>query len=111
MTGASAAEQVQAALGDVWDRAYPVVFERVDTIEKAVAELSKRHPQAEPIDAGRAEAHRLAGVLGTFGLARGTVLARALEERLSAPGGTEEAVEAKRLAVELRSVIERARPS
>jgi HPt (histidine-containing phosphotransfer) domain-containing protein len=109
MTRSSTVEQVQVTLCDIWDRAYPVVLERVRTIEDAIAELSKQHPQGKPIDAGRADAHKLAGTLGTFGLDRGTELARALEARLSASSSTEKATETKRLAAELRSTIERAR--
>jgi HPt (histidine-containing phosphotransfer) domain-containing protein len=109
MTRSSATEQVQVALGDVWDRAYPVVLARVGAIEGAAAELSMQHPQGKPIDAGRADAHKLAGTLGTFGLDRGTELARALERRLSAPGCAEEVAETERLVAELRSTVERAR--
>jgi HPt (histidine-containing phosphotransfer) domain-containing protein len=111
MTGRSAAGQVLVALGDVWDRAYPAVLERVGTIEGATAELSRQHPRAEQIDAGRTEAHRLAGVLGTFGLDRGTELARELERLLGSSGAIGEAAEAARLVAELRGVVERARVS
>ena len=104
----SAAEQVQVALGGVWDRSYALMLGRVATIEGAAAELTAQHPRAELIDAGRADAHKLAGVLGTFGLHRGTELAQTLEGRLKAPGTTAKAIEAEHLAAELRSVIERA---
>ncbi len=99
-------EQVQAALAAVWERERPVLLERVAAVERAAAASAGGAPGgpapgAETIEAGRAAAHKLAGVLGTFGLGRGTELARELEARLGEadpglPG----------LAAELRAVVE-----
>jgi chemotaxis protein histidine kinase CheA len=102
-------ESVQEALADVWSRAYPVTVERVDSISAAAAELSRESPDLDRVDAGRSDAHKLAGVLGTFGLDRGTQLAKGLEARLQAPSGLSGAREAHRLAAELRALVESAR--
>jgi len=107
MTDVTTAEQIQVDLAGVWDRAYPLVLERVTKVEEATVELSKASPGVETVAAGRDEAHKLAGALGTFGLDRGTRLARALERCLCVLSSTD-APEAERLAAELRSVVENA---
>ncbi len=107
MIDVTTAEQIQVGLAGVWDRAYPLVLERVTRVEKATVELSKASPRVETVVAGRTDAHKLAGMLGTFGLDRGTELARVLEGRLSSPSAGE-AAENKRLVAELRSTIEHA---
>jgi HPt (histidine-containing phosphotransfer) domain-containing protein len=105
----SPAESVQEALADVWDRAYPVTIERIDSIEGAASELAREHPDTGRLDAGRSDAHKLAGVLGTFGLDRGTQLARGLEARLHPHAGPAGAREAHRMAAELRALVDCAR--
>jgi HPt (histidine-containing phosphotransfer) domain-containing protein len=103
------AEQIQVELTGVWDRAYPLVLERVTKIENAAVELRKASPMVETVTTGHDEAHKLAGALGTFGLNRGTQLARTLERRLSTLGRRQDVGETECLAAELRSTIERAR--
>lgn len=103
------AESVEEALAEVWDRAYPVTIQRIDSIEGAATELAREQPDAARIDAGRADAHKLAGVLGTFGLDRGTQLAKGLEARLQGQAGPAAAREAHRMAVELRGLVDCAR--
>lgn len=105
-----AAEQIQAALTGIWERSYPLVLKRVSMVEAATAELSKASPATQTVTVGRDEAHKLAGVLGTFGLDRGTRLARDLELHLNAACSQRDAATAEDLAAELRSVIESARP-
>lgn len=106
-------EQIQAALAEVWDRMRPVVFERVAAVEQAAAALVGDAPDAEIVEAGRGAAHKLAGVLGTFGLDRGTELARELEAGFGAAdtpnAGAQDTAELARLAAELRTVVQGAR--
>lgn len=102
-------EQVQAALAEVWSRMRPVVLRRVGAIERAAVECSAESPDVESIDIGRSEAHKLAGVLGTFGLDRGTELAHELEKRLDPEGAGADTAGLARLAAELRAVVESAR--
>jgi HPt (histidine-containing phosphotransfer) domain-containing protein len=104
----SDANTVKAALADIWERNLPLIRERVTAIEQAAAELAKPSPNADRIAHGQAEAHKLAGVLGSFGLSRGTELARSLEGDLGAERGGD-AKELVRAAAELRSVIEGSR--
>jgi len=57
--------------------------------------------------------HKLAGVLGSFGLTRGTVLARELEltfARESSPG-PDASAKLSAIAAELRAMIESRKPS
>lgn len=103
-----AAERLEQTFAEVWRQAYPVLLERLDAIAVATAELSKERPDLARIESGEAEAHRLAGVLGTFGLDRGTQLAKGLEARLHRGCGRSEAREARRLAIELRALLESA---
>lgn len=65
----------------IWERHLPDLRARVDVLEgaaQAVAAGELGEPQREQ---ARHTAHTLAGSLGTFGLGRGTELARQLEGR------------------------------
>ncbi len=97
---------VHKALGELWQRSLPLLDERVTAIELATVELSGGPSEPGRIETGRSEAHKLAGVLGTFGLDRGTELARDLDEHLACPRAGQEATRLARVAAELRAVIE-----
>jgi HPt (histidine-containing phosphotransfer) domain-containing protein len=101
----AATSDIPAALARIWDRAQPTLLARVTAIDQAIAELRKKRATKAQIEAGHSEAHRLAGVLGTFGLERGTELARELEQKLSEPDA-KEAVDLQRLAAALRQLVE-----
>lgn len=96
---------MQAALVDIWVRNLPLIQRRLDVVERAATELAGPSPDSELIALGRSEAHRLAGTLGTFGLGRGTALARSLEDGLSERRAGER-TEPMRLAAELRSLVD-----
>jgi diguanylate cyclase (GGDEF)-like protein len=67
------------AIDDLWDRARPVLLERVGQLEDAVlAVLEGRLDPQTHREAGRA-AHKIAGSAGTFGYQRATDIARELE--------------------------------
>jgi chemotaxis protein histidine kinase CheA len=68
-----------AALDRLWTKFLAEIRERVSTIESAVRSVSEDELDAECQQAAGAAAHKLAGVLGTFQLERGTELARELE--------------------------------
>jgi HPt (histidine-containing phosphotransfer) domain-containing protein len=95
-----------ATLARVWDQSRPALMERVDAIERAVSATGEGRADADLTEAGRSEAHKLAGLLGTFGRARGTELARTLEARLGAGPAPAEAPELAALAAGLRTEIE-----
>ena len=101
----SQTDTIRAAFADIWERNLPLIRQRLLAVERAAAEAAKPSPDSERIELGRAEAHKLVGVLGTFGLSQGTELARGLEGRLQ-PGPGTDANELMRIAAELRSAIE-----
>lgn len=75
-------------------------------IERTIDGLSGQRVEPTLVGAGRDQAHMLAGVLGTFGLDRGTALARDLEEHLDRPEAREEATRLGQVAAELRAVVD-----
>jgi HPt (histidine-containing phosphotransfer) domain-containing protein len=62
------------------------MFERIATIEAALAACAAGTLTADARDAARRDAHKLAGSLGTFGLQDGTAFARRLELAFDADG-------------------------
>jgi chemotaxis protein histidine kinase CheA len=102
-------DAIETSLAEIWQRTRPTVLARVATVERAVAALPAAPLSDERIVAGRREVHKLAGVLGTFGLERGTDLARDLEEHLAGPDAAAEAVRLQRVASDLRAMVEHAR--
>src|ERR1700733_2269966 len=99
-------EGIESALAEVWRRSGPLLEERLTAIELAIAELSGRSAEPTVVEAGRDQAHMLAGVLGTFGLDRGTALARDLEEHLGRPQEGAETARLADVAAELRAVVD-----
>lgn len=78
--GEAGGSPLAEAMNRLWAKYLPQMEERVGTLEKAAARLAGGHPltAGEQEQAG-ADAHKLAGVLGTFGLQEGTELAREVE--------------------------------
>ena len=103
-TDAALAEAIDA----LWVRFLPENRERVVTLEAAAAAVAAKKLTASHRETAKAAAHKLAGVLGTFSLTRGTVLARELEVAYSQES-VPSASSGKRLAMlaaELRAMIE-----
>jgi HPt (histidine-containing phosphotransfer) domain-containing protein len=77
-------QKLHVMLASLWERSRKAVAERVNILRdaKLLAEKNMLNEGARmrAVDA----AHKLAGVLGTFGLPRGTDLAREVEETFSA---------------------------
>ena len=96
------------ALDRMWARFLPQLEERVATLEAAAANFAANRLSADQRAAAIAAAHKLAGVLGVFGLARGTHLARELENLYSSKAAPEPALGARlaSLAAELRALVE-----
>jgi len=78
--GDPAASQLSEAMNRLWQKFLPQMEERVTTLQSAAARLASGDSLSEE-ERGHAgaEAHKLAGVLGTFGLKDGTELAREAE--------------------------------
>ena|SRR5579863_6112372 len=75
---------LSTALDKLWQRFLPEMIERITILESTVAAIAGSGFAPEQREAAQSAAHKLAGVLGTFGLARGTELARELELALAA---------------------------
>lgn len=87
--------QLNEALDRLWNQFLPQIEERVAVLESASLALTAGELTDNQRDAAQAAAHKLAGVLGTFGLTKGTILAR--EAELLYSGDTDPAL-APRLA-------------
>ena len=98
---------MSAALDQLWNQYLPTMEERVAVLEEAARILTGRElTENERVRANNA-AHKLAGVLGTFGLTRGTVLARKAEILYSGDPGTDpdDAEQLQGIAAQLRTMI------
>ncbi len=78
-SGTPAKANLNQALDELWVRFLPEIEERVKLLAAAAAAAAQNKLAAPEREAAHAAAHNLAGVLGTFGLVRGTELARELE--------------------------------
>jgi HPt (histidine-containing phosphotransfer) domain-containing protein len=80
-------QKLHQLLAGLWEQSRNTVAAHVETLQQA--RTLAENGQLD--DAGRARAidsaHKLAGVLGTFGLPRGTELARVAEEAFREPAG------------------------
>lgn len=96
-----------AALDRLWAQYQPQMIERVEIMEAANRALAADTLTMEQRSAANSAAHKLAGVLGTFGLTRGTVLAREAEMDYSGDAEPDPASLARlvRIAEELRAII------
>lgn len=78
--GDSVTSQLSEAMNRLWHKFLPQMEERVATLEGSAARLASGVLLSDEEKATAAgEAHKLAGVLGTFGLKEGTELAREAE--------------------------------
>jgi HPt (histidine-containing phosphotransfer) domain-containing protein len=92
----------------MWIQFLPQIKERLDLLDAAAAAFAANNLSIEQHEAANAAAHKLAGVLGSFGLTRGTVLARELEIMYSRDDGPDPALGAQltSIAAELRAIID-----
>jgi HPt (histidine-containing phosphotransfer) domain-containing protein len=95
-------------LDGLWQRFLSETLERVTVLESAATAITAGRFSPEQREAAQAAAHKLAGVLGTFGLARGTEIARELELALAHESSfdAEIAVKFSAAAAELRQLVE-----
>jgi HPt (histidine-containing phosphotransfer) domain-containing protein len=96
-----------AALDRLWTQFLPQMQARVELLEGIAQAFSAGKLTEEQNQAAQAAAHKLAGVLGTFGLSRGTELARELEVIYSRENEPSPALAEKlsKSAHELRAII------
>jgi HPt (histidine-containing phosphotransfer) domain-containing protein len=96
------------AINKLWTQFLPQMRERVGILEAAAqAFAADKLSLAQHVEANDA-AHKLAGALGSFGLTKGTVLARELEIMYSRENGPDPAMAARlgEIAAELRTILE-----
>ena len=75
-------KEMEALLQALWKQNYGVLQERLQLIRKASDRLAAGALEDETRKDGEAAAHKLAGILGTFGLPHGSALASKIEEAL-----------------------------
>lgn len=100
-------QTLNQALDRMWAQFLPQMEERVGLLEAAAAAFAANQLSIPQHQAASAAAHKLAGVLGTFGLTRGTVLARELEIMYSREGGPDSLLAGRftAIAAELRRIV------
>lgn len=96
------------AIDQMWAKFLPQMKERVAILESADEALAAGSLTPEQCAAANTAAHKLAGVLGTFGLTKGTILAREAEMIYSAEPETDPGAPAqlKAISSQLRALIE-----
>jgi HPt (histidine-containing phosphotransfer) domain-containing protein len=106
-------QKLHAMLAGIWEKSKQTIAERIGILQQAqILAASDSLDEAARLRAVDA-AHKLAGVLGTFGLPRGTELAREVEETFGNPAAWSPTT-IQRLASlldELDSLIKTAGPS
>jgi HPt (histidine-containing phosphotransfer) domain-containing protein len=75
----SAQQSMVEAMDRLWAKFLPELEERVGLIEAANRAFAENKLSNDRRGEANSAAHKLAGVLGTFGLTKGTVLAREAE--------------------------------
>lgn len=81
----AAAEKIASRLAELWQTSRPTILERMSILRAASAALAADPGDQDARDRGREVAHKLSGVLGIFGLPKGSEIASALEEQLQSP--------------------------
>jgi HPt (histidine-containing phosphotransfer) domain-containing protein len=95
------------AMNRLWSQFLPQIEERVSTLEDAAAALAEGSLTLSQCEEAASAAHKLAGVLGTFGLDQGTELAREAEQLYSS-GPSSPSISSGRpaaLAAQLRTML------
>lgn len=93
-------------LNQMWAKFLPQIRDRANVLEEAAQAAMAGTLSEEERQAAQSAAHKLAGTLGTFGLDRGTELARELEA-VFADGVERESPERIGVAAaEIRAIIE-----
>lgn len=101
------AEESRAAIAEVWEKFKHRIGHRVTVLEQAVIALKTGILDDELRNSATENAHKLVGSLGTFGLAKGSELARKIEDIFQKPKvGREQIPELEKLVQNLRNELE-----
>ena len=105
--GLAEQQAMAEAMNRLWAQYLPQIEERVRTLEAAAAAVTDRSLTPQQREEATAAAHKLAGVLGTFGLPDGTLLAREAEEFYSREAESTACVDGRplELASQLRAML------
>jgi HPt (histidine-containing phosphotransfer) domain-containing protein len=76
------AARIAAGLAKLWSTSRPSILERLAVLHSTDKSLSSNPEDAQARNSGREAAHKLSGILGVFGLPRGTELASEIEALL-----------------------------
>jgi HPt (histidine-containing phosphotransfer) domain-containing protein len=101
------AGELANAMDRLWAKFLPQMEQRVSALQIAAESLRNGCLSGEDQQRASAEAHKLAGVLGTFGLQQGTELAREAEGVYAGPLDLSPEVSERlaQIAVKLREMI------
>ena len=101
------AKEIDDLLQALWKKNYPILLERLQLIHNAQDKLAAGSLDDRTRKDGEEAAHKLAGILGTFGLPQGSALASKIEAllALSISSCAEHAEELKSWLEELKAVI------
>jgi HPt (histidine-containing phosphotransfer) domain-containing protein len=77
--GGKVSDPLAEAMNRLWAKHLPQMLDRVTTLKAAAESLTRSDLGRDEQQRAAADAHKLAGVLGTFGLKEGTELAREAE--------------------------------
>jgi HPt (histidine-containing phosphotransfer) domain-containing protein len=90
----------------MWHKYLPDIRQRAQVLEDAARSATAGNLSQSERQAAQSAAHKLAGTLGTFGLNRGTELARELEQIYADAASTVSATHLSAIAAEIQSLIE-----
>jgi HPt (histidine-containing phosphotransfer) domain-containing protein len=90
----------------LWAKFLPEIERRVGALDSAASALAAGTLTSEARESAHGDAHKLAGSLGTFGLHRGTEVARQVEVALATVPLAATASELAVWVAELRMLIE-----
>lgn len=104
------ANQTRAVVAKIWERAKGKILQRIQLLEQVSEALSMGFLSPEKQEEAQQEAHKLAGALGTFGIHRGTEIARQIEGLLeqSLPLNAQELHRLQSLVTALKQTVESA---
>jgi len=95
------------AMNRLWTKFQPQMVERVTTLQKAAESAARGTLGAAEQQTASSDAHKLAGVLGTFGLQEGTELAREAENLYAGPLSDSPGISARltQIAQQLHTIV------
>jgi len=84
----SSSDEIAGKIDSLWQTFLPTMLSRLSAIEAAIDSIEKGQPDEDARGKAAQEAHKLAGSLGTFGLASSSVASSQIENLLYQSGLT-----------------------